>query len=113
MHKLPLSLSDSEFADAMNVILERHDCNPNFVSFLMNSDQHCYLDSEATFTADTSGPDGDGDEGRTMLSSWLQSFPVSRWHTAKSECDGEQLEEGAWEGAEYCDASQAGKVFRA
>lgn len=113
MQSLPLVLTGAEFTNEMNKILERYNQYPNYVSYVVTSDQHCYLPYAITYTADTTSPSGNGEGGQTMLVDWITGFPVLPGSSVASECDGDLLSEPDWTGKDYCDAAQAGKVYSA
>ena len=62
-------------------------------------------------TADTTGKNGGGAGGQTMMVDWLDEFPVPSGKSVETECDGDELNQADWTGSTYCDAAQAGKTF--
>jgi hypothetical protein len=95
----------------VNKIFERYNKQPNYVSYLITSSQHCYFPSSLTYTADTTGKHGDGQGGQVTLATWASGFPVPASSQVATECDGEELTEPNWSGHTYCDAEQQGKVY--
>lgn len=105
----------------MNKVFERYNAQPNYVSYLVTSSQHCYFPASLTYTADTSGTTGGGQGGQVTLAAWAAAFPVASAAAAGGQaggeaataCDGELLAEPDWTGHVYCDAAQQGKVYAA
>jgi hypothetical protein len=107
----PLVLTPAEYEDAVNVIFERYNISPNYVSYFVTSSQHCYLPYSLMMTTDTTGTNGEGKGGQMTLLEWTSGFPVDSGASVSTQCDGEELEMGAWSGDTYCDAEQQGKTY--
>ena len=47
-HTLPLVLTQDQYNDELNIILERYNDQSNYVSYLVNGQQHCFTPSGLT-----------------------------------------------------------------
>lgn len=95
--------------------LEYFNTRPNFVSYLINSDQHGYFTSDVTGTAQTSGLTGDRRPGEIALHLWLENFPITDGRPVKSQCFGRSYYPEQWlkigPTSDYCDEYQSRKVY--
>ena len=109
----PYVLTENEYENEVNKVFGRYNEQPNYVSYLVTSTQHCYFPSGITYTADTTGTKGGGAGGQETLADWAAQFPVRPGASVSTECDGEALTEPQWVGHTYCDAAQEGKIYTA
>jgi hypothetical protein len=114
--------------------LERYSLNPNYVSYLVGSNHHCYTSTAAFFTASTTGLARSREEqddqrdaaqaelgnalvrthssetGNVSLADWVGSLSADNDGSADSQCNGVLLAREAWQGEDYCDAALAQKA---
>jgi len=108
----PAILSGAEYLKRMNKVFGRYNANPNYVSFVVNGNQHCFTPDTITYTSDTTGINGKGKGGRITLNQWISEFPVQHGQSVQSECEGKALTQKMWKGIAYCDQAQVGKTFK-
>lgn len=109
----PGSLNPEAFFKIVNRYLDQFDGKPNFVSYLVNSDVHCFTSKEWMATTDTTGDKGSGSRGDLTLSAWLSNFTMPGTVPVLSQCSGAPLaaSQAPPVGYDYCDSWQAQKVF--
>jgi hypothetical protein len=105
-------ITPAEYENDVNVIFERYNKNPNYVSYLVTGTEHCYYPFNLMYTADTTGTTGNGKGGQMTLIDWSKGFPTLPGESVATQCDGAELDEADWTGSQYCDAAQQGKVYK-
>mmetsp|Transcript_74173 Transcript_74173/g.241190 ORF Transcript_74173/g.241190 Transcript_74173/m.241190 type:complete len:642 (+) Transcript_74173:77-2002(+) len=100
---MPELTDGPSYLGAVNARLRRFHRHPNYVSFLINNEQHCFT-PEGNFYTVTSDGDAHGRRA-TKLVDWVASL-LRPNETKHSECIGERLSKDSWKcgGVSYCDA---------
>lgn len=109
------SITPTEFYNGVNEIFEMYNTKSNFVSYLVNGNQHCFTPSGVYYTADDMGP---ADNGATtsmpMMYSWAGQYPLALGQTTQSVCEGtlQSLTQSAQaDNNIYCDANLLPKTY--
>merc|ERR1719491_2470551 len=115
IHVKPGSLNPEAYFKIVNRYLDQFDGKPNFVSYLVNSNVHCFTSKEWMATTDTTGDKGAGlhsDPTKPTLSAWLSKFTLPWTVPMRSQCSGVPLEasQAPLIGHDYCDSRQAQKM---
>jgi beta-fructofuranosidase len=90
---------------------------PNFIVFLVNASQHCYLPLPVVYSASISGASAPPPSGTPFLIEWMSAFPLSQTQTGASLCAGPRV--NASQAAQYaargdidwCSSKLVPKVF--
>lgn len=62
---------------------------PNFVTYLIDGDHHCFTDQTLYYVADTEGPEDDGKSTASpLLYQWVAPLPLQQGQSVNSTCDG-------------------------
>eukprot|EP00441_Pelagodinium_beii_P002439 CAMPEP_0197684664 /NCGR_PEP_ID=MMETSP1338-20131121/99780_1 /TAXON_ID=43686 ORGANISM="Pelagodinium beii, Strain RCC1491" /NCGR_SAMPLE_ID=MMETSP1338 /ASSEMBLY_ACC=CAM_ASM_000754 /LENGTH=137 /DNA_ID=CAMNT_0043266401 /DNA_START=23 /DNA_END=436 /DNA_ORIENTATION=+ len=77
-------LSAEDFAKEVIRIVEGHAKYPNHKEFLINSDQHCYLEDETFWYASAEG--SWGGKARPLLHEWVSNLLSSGPDGSHSQC---------------------------
>jgi hypothetical protein len=120
-------MDKSAFYKKLNTLLERQSRHANYVSYLVNADQHCYTSTPLAYSADITGPEAlraltgkpmvalsqvaDTSHQKVVpLMEWLAELPQGA--SVASQCAGQPLFQDAWHGEDYCDAALVGKELK-
>jgi len=102
-------LTENEFYNRANAIMEMYNVYDNFVVYLVDGSQHTFTPNKLYYEA---GPDGprqkDPKTGQIMLDVWVPDFPLSSGDTAMTICDGKDEEDI---NPKYCDENLVGKTY--
>jgi hypothetical protein len=84
------TITPSEFYVAVNEIFgDYNDARKNFVTYLVNGDQHCFTPYDLYYTADTiSAKDNGASTSTQLMSNWVNSLPLSTNEAINTRCDG-------------------------
>lgn len=100
------SITPAEFYNQVNQIFELYNPNDNFVSYLVNGNQHCFTPSSVYYSADDMGPKDNGaTTSEPMLYSWTGQYPLAIGQTTESIC------EAGTDDNTYCDPNLLPKTF--
>jgi hypothetical protein len=112
------AITPTEFYDGVNEIFEIYNPRSNFVSYLVDGNQHCFTPSNVYYTADDKGPKDNGSSSsEPMLYEYAGQYPLSSGESTKSQCEGtlEQSNRRAHgqigDDNTYCDASLLPKTY--
>lgn len=62
---------------------------PNFVTYLVDGDQHCFTPSSLYYTADPLGAHDDAENTESeMMYQWVNSLPLEDGESINTQCDG-------------------------
>jgi hypothetical protein len=62
---------------------------PNFVTYLVDGDHHCFTNQNLYYIADTEGPEDDGKETTSpLVYQWVNPLPLSNSQSVNTTCDG-------------------------
>lgn len=111
VHATPGSLNPFQYFQLVNTYLARLDKRPNFVSYIVSSEVHCWTSKNWMATTDTTGSNGAGLKGDLTLSAWLSNFTAGSM-SVQSQCSGVPMAPANWLkfSLGYCDAAQVSKV---
>jgi hypothetical protein len=86
---------------------------PNFVTYLINGDHHCFTPYDLYFTADPLGPSDNGQgTSSPLLYKWANEMPLAESETVSTICDGSV--QGKLNGiadTTYCSSKVVPKTF--
>eukprot|EP00604_Paraphysomonas_vestita_P003633 CAMPEP_0174820236 /NCGR_PEP_ID=MMETSP1107-20130205/3928_1 /TAXON_ID=36770 /ORGANISM="Paraphysomonas vestita, Strain GFlagA" /LENGTH=376 /DNA_ID=CAMNT_0016035169 /DNA_START=214 /DNA_END=1344 /DNA_ORIENTATION=+ len=86
---LPALETPAEFYDKVNTIFEAYNTNPNFLTYLVSGDQHCFTPMSLYYTADAVSNKDDGDNtNQQMMYDWTNKFPLAESETEVTVCEG-------------------------
>lgn len=112
-------ISDSEFyADVNQIMTGYNQKHPNFLTYLVDGDQHCFTDHLLYFNADTLGPHASvvnvsasdtATSNETKLFQWCNKFPLQQSQNASTECSGKI--ETVGDDVTYCSSNVVPKTF--
>lgn len=108
----PASKSASEYLATLNEYLAGFQAKPNFASYLISSDVHCWTSKKWLLTTDTTGDKGAGLHGDMTLRQWLKGFTTPGDVPIMSQCSGKPIPHGQWPpmDLDYCDELQVRKM---
>lgn len=83
-------ITPSEFYNKINEIFGRYTANAeNFLTYLVDGDQHCFSPSSIYFTADPISKSDDGKKTDSpLMHDWVAQFPLNSGESADTICDG-------------------------
>jgi len=105
------TITPEEFYTETNQIFERYNSHSSFVNYLVNGNKHCFTNAAVVYDADTTGKEGTPSSGEPTMVGWLGTMPVPCGGNVATECYGDELEQAAWDGTEYCDQALANKAY--
>lgn len=105
------SITPTEFYNDVNTIFGTYNKNhPNFLTYLVDGDQHCFSPSSIYLTADPKGADDNGKSTTSpLMHSWAGSFPLEENEKQVTVCDG--TVQGAVNDNTYCASTVIPKSF--
>lgn len=91
----PTVLTPEQFYTRVNTIFGLYNkgdstrqANPNFVTYLVDGDQHCFTPSSVYYEADTKGPHDQGESTSTeMMYEWVNQYPLEEGSVTNTRCD--------------------------
>mmetsp|Transcript_14425 Transcript_14425/g.36951 ORF Transcript_14425/g.36951 Transcript_14425/m.36951 type:complete len:572 (+) Transcript_14425:48-1763(+) len=112
------SITDGvQYLAQANEMLRHFNMFPNYVSYLVDGEQHCFLPVSNFFVMNPGGTEADCEgvfKGPECVSAWLWSLvETDKNPVVDSKCHGEKLHMSQWHkgGLTYCDAAQVPKYF--
>lgn len=106
---------DQFYADVNNIFGAYNEQNMNFMTFLIDGDQHTYTELDYFYTADGLGRSDNNASGNDgpLLYQWMSSFPLGKNETARSICIGDlKIPDSRGEGDDlYCATTVIPKEF--
>jgi hypothetical protein len=82
-------ITPTQFYDDVNQIMSLYNKESNFLTYLVDGDQHCFTPNSYYFTADPLGRlDKQQNTDSPLMSTWTSSFPLTDGQTASTICDG-------------------------
>ncbi|CAE7623932.1 unnamed protein product, partial [Symbiodinium microadriaticum] len=107
------SITPEQFYTDVNIIFEEYNKNYNFLTYLVDGNQHCFTPSSVYYTADAVGPKDDGmTNAGPMLSEWTGLYPLSSGEDVNTVCEGDmQVSRVAANNQTYCDSNYVPKEF--
>lgn len=105
MNSSSKTINPTEFYDDVNTVFGDYNAkHPNFVTYLVDGDHHCFTNQALYYQADATGPNGSTEEDRALLreslrgsrrsagvqklSDWTNTFPLAESAKASTVCDG-------------------------
>jgi hypothetical protein len=86
---LPAAITPAEFYSDTNVIFQSYNTYPNFLTYLVNGNQHCFTPSSVYYTADAISADDNGQTAtKEMMSTWTGHFPLATGQSETTICEG-------------------------
>jgi hypothetical protein len=88
-------IGPAEFYTEVNDIFGQYNTQPNFVSYLVNGDHHCFTNQDVYYAADATGPNGGSKylRGKSTsdkkLHEWTSQWPLDEGVGADTQCDGD------------------------
>jgi len=108
------SITPTEFYNDVNAIFGTYNKNhANFLTYLVDGDQHCFTPLAVYPTADAKGASDNGASSSSpMMHSWVEGFPLSKGESTSTICDGTvQQGNGAINDNTYCSTTVVPKSF--
>lgn len=104
------SITPSQFYTDVNNIFGGYNKYSNFLTYLVNGDQHCFSPLSLYYTADTiSSKDNGATSSQEMMYKWTNNFPLANGASETTACDGTVQATGS--GTTYCSSSVVPKSF--
>lgn len=105
-------ITPTQFYDDVNQIMSVYNKESNFLTYLVDGDQHCFTPNNFYFTADPLGrKDNQENTDSPLMSTWTSTFPLTNGETASTVCDG-TLEATVIGKNTYCSAKVYPKTFQ-
>ena len=109
----PVLITPTDFYSGVNKIFglynkgdETRAGNPNFLTYLVDGNQHCFTPSSLYYDADTKGAHDAGKSTSTqMMHDWVNQYPLDEAEVSNTRCD-----EGS-DANTYCDQNVSPKSF--
>lgn len=108
------AITPAQFYNDVNTIFEGYNSNPNFLTYLVDGDQHCFTPSNLYYSADAISADDNGATAtQEMMYQWAGHFPLDNAGTEKTICEGTVEASGlkAVNSQTYCSADLVPKSF--
>jgi len=107
------ALTPTEFYNDVNTIFGTYNKNhANFLTYLVDGDQHCFSPLKVFLTAD---PKSSTDDGKTtsspMMYAWAGSFPLKEGEKQSTVCDGDLVLGSGKDSNTYCSSTVSPKSF--
>jgi len=84
------------FYDDVNAVFEGYNHHDNFLTYLVDGDQHCFSPMSLFFTADGISAEDDGKTStQQMMYEWANRFPLSDSASEATVCEGELQASGS------------------
>jgi hypothetical protein len=106
----------AEFYQGVNTIFGSYNQNPNFVTYLVNGDHHCFTNQNLYYDADATGPNGSKYLLRSRSTSdkklheWTSLLPLDEAKAIDTQCDGD-IQSINPRDLTYCDAKVVPKHY--
>lgn len=108
------TITPAIFYDDVNLIFGTYNKkHANFLTYLVDGDQHTYTCQSVYYTADAKGPkDAGASNTKSMMVDWVNPFPLSAGQSAETICEGSVLL-GATAGSDntFCSSSVEPKTY--
>lgn len=112
---LPAAITPAEFYSDTNVIFEGYNAYPNFLTYLVNGNQHCFTNKELYYTADAISAEDNGQStSQEMMYQWVNNFPLAPGQSETTVCEGTLQLSQNFTGSDdktYCSKSLASKKY--
>lgn len=106
------AITPGKFYEDVNDIFELYNKFPNFMTYLVDGQQHCFTPISKYFTADPlSATDNGESTSGPMMYSWTGSMPLQNGEHISTVCEGEVIEGDGGAPYTYCDAELIPKEF--
>lgn len=102
------------FYDDVNTIFEGYNVNNNFLTYLVNGDQHCFSPLDLFYTADGISAEDNGKQAtQEMMYEWTAHFPLPNSASEATVCEGDvqSRANGAVNKQTYCSAELTPKTY--
>jgi hypothetical protein len=84
------AITPEEFYADVNAQFGAYNALPNFVTYLVDGNQHCYSPFDLYYTADAVGAKDNGDNSASaLMHDWANSMPLADGESISTVCDGE------------------------
>jgi hypothetical protein len=84
------AITPEEFYADVTELFSDYNKYANFVTYLVDGDQHCFSPSDVFYSADPTGPKDNGmNSDSPMLYSWYNTMPLANGESVNTECDGQ------------------------
>ncbi len=113
MNSTQKTTTPTQFYGDVNTVFGLYNAQlPNFLTYLVDGDNHCFTCYDLYFTADAKGPSDDGatSEGLSMAD-WTNALPLSSGQTASTVCEGKVLDNVSKDAAAVDNTYCSAKVF--
>jgi len=108
---LPAAQTPAEFYDSVNDIFEGYNVHPNFLTYLVSGDQHCFTPMSLYYTADAvSNKDNGANTNQQMMYAWANTFPLSSSQSQVTVCEGSLQSTGS-NSTTYCSSQLFPKQY--
>eukprot|EP00604_Paraphysomonas_vestita_P002025 CAMPEP_0174820430 /NCGR_PEP_ID=MMETSP1107-20130205/4264_1 /TAXON_ID=36770 /ORGANISM="Paraphysomonas vestita, Strain GFlagA" /LENGTH=386 /DNA_ID=CAMNT_0016035773 /DNA_START=126 /DNA_END=1286 /DNA_ORIENTATION=- len=86
---LPAALTPADFYTLTNTVFKGYNTYPNFLTYLVNGNQHCFTPTNVYYTADPiSATDNGASTSSELMYQWTGNFPLTPGESEKTICDG-------------------------
>mmetsp|Transcript_59779 Transcript_59779/g.153978 ORF Transcript_59779/g.153978 Transcript_59779/m.153978 type:complete len:500 (-) Transcript_59779:449-1948(-) len=106
--------SEEAYYAEVSRVLESYNKFPNYVTYLVDGGQHCFLPVDTVFSANLDGTEAGCKgvkQGRECLVSWIGNL-INVVQPAESMCLGPVLSNSNWHGTAYCSHALMNKTFQ-
>jgi hypothetical protein len=85
----PPTINPYEFYNETNKIFAAYNqANENFLTYLVDGDQHCFTEQDLYYTADTKGAEDNGySTDSSMMFEWSNDYPLDQYQKSETVCD--------------------------
>lgn len=115
MNATQKSTNPTQFYNDVNSVFSLYNAQlPNFVTYLVDGDHHCFTNQALYYTADAQGPDDSGLTTKLpMLSAWVNPLPLADGQAASTVCEGTVQTDGrlSRDDNTYCSSAVTPKTF--
>jgi hypothetical protein len=107
------AITPSQFYADVNNIFGEYNKHNNFLTYLVNGDQHCFSPLSLYYTADAiSSTDNGATASQEMMHQWANHFPLDSGASESTVCEGAmQASDVTAGGTTYCSSTVAPKSF--
>lgn len=104
------------FYEDVNTVFQGYNAHDNFLTYLVDGDQHCFSPMNLFYTADGISADDNGKSAtQEMMYEWANHFPLSNSGSEATVCEGEMQSSSRANGAvnqqTYCSSEVYPKKY--
>jgi len=106
------SITPTQFYNDVNNIFGLYSQNnQNFITYLVDGDQHCFTCYDLLYTADgISAKDNGASNSKEMMDEWANHFPMTTGDSVSTVCEG-KLQSSGFDDNTYCSTKVEPKTY--